>query len=790
LKNATFWHFDLFYIYTSTLLGGKAMKKFLIALLCIGGIAAQIAVVALSPVTVAPAHLITPAAESLVRPVHGDLHGTVELSADYSELLEAILALHPSPDQLYRGEGDEGGGRLGEQRRVTAAALADTDAESVGNVAELAAYGNSGGEPDFSPNFSETNNQVEGVQESDIVKTDGSYIFVSSPGEYHWDEQTSRSSMINSRISVIRADNGSMAHTARLTMDDASAREMLLYEGKLIIVWEKSEWLPNPEWTPWDWDDDTNWDNWNWRFCCCNSGHTEYSAIVEVYDTSGDFSQPFATYSQDGAFHSARMIDNHIYLITNFTPNFMREFDQDDIQGFVPCYEVNGERFLVPPRRIMLPETPDRITYTTIGGLDVHSEALFVSIKSSVGSTSTVYASLDNIYLIRGYSHFHEPAPEWADFDWEDYWERQNAWWESQNGNWERYWAGQGPEPVWEEGIDWARSWEIHGWSQSMTAINKFVIDSGDVEFVAGTTVEGDARNQFHFDEHNGVLRVVTEIWGFAPETGKVLPLPEDTGYWREQREWGNELCYDTDYGLQGGTLYTFDENLNLLAQVHRIGFGENVQSVRFMGDLAYIVTFWQTDPLFAFDLSDPADPVLLGELKIPGFSRYLHSWDSGLLLGIGVDTNDEGIRAGLKMTMFDVADNSDLIERHVHYFDDIQSRPNQQELRWSWAYSPIEHDHRAALVSSERNIIGIPYTEDNRIIYAVFSYNNDGFSLIGEITADHKCCCEGGFGWDEFRRGLYINDYIYAITNNMIVSVKLLDGSIGSIIEEQRLMI
>jgi uncharacterized secreted protein with C-terminal beta-propeller domain len=533
--------------------------------------------------------------------------------------------------------------------------------------------------------FSDTNNQVEGVQEADIVKTNGRYIFAASTTDRN-----------NLRVSIVAVDNGDMELTQQLKFPNAAAlHEMLLYDGQLIIIWNKAD-----------------------------------AVFVDIYDTDGDFSEPFSTYSQKGAFNSARMIDNNIYLITTFRPILPRTIDQTNIEQCIPYFETNGEKHLVPACMINIPQKLDSIVYTVIGGLDVYRENMVVSIQANLGTTDIIYSSMDNVYVIRSNTVMRNIIPS------------------------------------------------------ATTVIDKFSIERGRVQYVANAQVIGSARNQFHFDEHNGYFRAVTEVWGYKPVednfmgkgSWQMLPLPDSKGWWDERRN----TNWDSDFGLQGGVLFTFDENMNVLAEVHRIGFGENVHSVRFMGDLAYIVTFWQTDPLFAFDLSDPMNPVLLGELKIPGFSRYMQPWGDGLLLGMGVDTNERGFRVGLKLTMFDTSDNEDLIEKHV-----VQFGRNGN--------SAYENDHRAALVSPRRNIIGFPYVANNTAFYAVYSYDKDGgFSLVGEIAVVPQrsdigffCDCWSCQGmWFstgstttrimQFQRGLFIGDYIYAISDNLIVSAQL----------------
>ncbi|MCL2633396.1 MAG: beta-propeller domain-containing protein [Oscillospiraceae bacterium] len=269
------------------------------------------------------------------------------------------------------------------------------------------------------------------------------------------------------------------------------------------------------------------------------------------------------------------------------------------------------------------------------------------------------------------------------------------------------------------------RIYDFFTWDGN-TDIVKFSLNKGNVEFAASCRIAGWVTNQFYMDEYKGNLRVVAE---------KSFEL-------------------DT-------MLYALDKDLKLLSVVTGIGKGERCQSVRFDNEIAYIVTFWQIDPLFAFDMSDPKNPKKLDELKIPGFSRYMHMWSAGRLLGVGVDADEiTGRRTGLKLSMFDVSNNEQLSERHVLAFGNANST------------SITEKEHRAVLVSPEKNIIAVPYhywSYASTNAYAVFSYHETaGFTLIGEIERTGKEY--------DFQRGLFIGEYIYIISNHKIISVKLSD--------------
>ncbi|MCL2109487.1 MAG: beta-propeller domain-containing protein, partial [Oscillospiraceae bacterium] len=620
--------------------------------------------------------------------------------------------------------------------------------------------------------FSETNNQVAGIQEADIIKTDGKNIYFMSS--------------YTQGVNVVSADDGNMEQIASITREDAYPIEMLLYGKQLIIIWSKEKYENQYDFA---------------RSVTPLYTYWKSETVVDVYDTDGDFRYPASTYTQDGHYNSSRMIDNTIYLITSYWPQIYAPFEMDEYEVYIPSYSVNDDSFFIRPSFIVLPEKLENIEYTVIAGLDVHRDDMLISVQANLGGSHNIYASFDNIYVTRTTYEYEEAVYDAVADDASVMIARPMS-----PGNYTAY-----------------------------TIINKFSIDLGYVDYVATGKVAGTLNNQFHLDEHNGILRVVTAVWGDEPQQGnsgsfQVLPLPETAGWWDNQWEWQNgSWQVDTNgdwsfvvdqnavnprdysgWGLQGGSLYTLDENMNVLAEVHRIGFGEHVQSVRFIGDIAYIVTFWQTDPLFSFDLSDPRNPVLLDELKIPGFSRYLHPWADGLLLGMGVDTDDDGVRTGLKVTMFGVDNANELVEKHTYVIEGSNNRNtfNSDENFWhyTWINSPMEHDHKSVLISPQKNIIAFPYSKessfnswtpgtndyfwssDSTYAYAILSYDPDyGFSLTGELKDEFYMDSDSinddyyynDYWAGQYQRGLYIGDVIYAAALNKIVSLKITDSGI-----------
>ncbi len=205
------------------------------------------------------------------------------------------------------------------------------------------------------------------------------------------------------------------------------------------------------------------------------------------------------------------------------------------------------------------------------------------------------------------------------------------------------------------------------------THIHKFDVSSSQsTDYRASGQVSGYLLSQWSLSEHEGNLRVVTTdepAWWGGPETpskSTVSVLAENGG------------------------------GLAVIGQVGGIGRGERVYAVRFIEELAYVVTFRQVDPLHVIDLSDPAHPVVRGELHIPGYSAYLHPIGDGLLMGVGQDATDDGRVLGTQVSVFDVSDPANPVRLH-HY-----------SLGQGW--SQAEWDHHAFLYDAQRSLAVLPF--------------------------------------------------------------------------------
>jgi uncharacterized secreted protein with C-terminal beta-propeller domain len=216
--------------------------------------------------------------------------------------------------------------------------------------------------------------------------------------------------------------------------------------------------------------------------------------------------------------------------------------------------------------------------------------------------------------------------------------------------------------------------------------------------------------------------------------------------------------------------LYVLNNELEIVGKVEGLAKGEKIYSVRFMGNRAYMVTFVETDPLFVIDLSIPTEPKVLGELKIPGYSKYLHPYDETHLIGFGENTEvvnygygDRVVTNGMKMALFDVTDPNNPQEM---YSVDIGEKGTSSELLYN---------HKALLFSKEKDIIAFPIsrTIDNYKVdfrgAIVYGLNLEkGFTLKGEIS-HNKNDYELYHSNNKIERIIYIGDNLFTLSENKI---------------------
>jgi uncharacterized secreted protein with C-terminal beta-propeller domain len=291
------------------------------------------------------------------------------------------------------------------------------------------------------------------------------------------------------------------------------------------------------------------------------------------------------------------------------------------------------------------------------------------------------------------------------------------------------------------------------------TIIHRFAIDDGRIDYKAMGEVPGHLLNQFSLDEYGGNLRVATTVEGWTREGS-----------------------------VQYNNVYVLNSAMETIGTLEHIAPDERIYAARFIGDRLYLVTFKQIDPLFVIDLSDPKHPGILGELKIPGYSDYLHPYGADHIIGIGKETEENqwgGVSvAGLKVALFDVSDvnNPVLVDNVV--------------IGEAGTDSAALRDHKAFLFVEEKDLLVLPVSEIVRVENPASKYPGSystatwqgayvyqvspasGFSLKGKVTHAEK---GSPYTWnapDAVERSLFMDETLYTVSKRSIIMTDLVDGS------------
>ncbi|GCA66862.1 hypothetical protein KGMB01110_12980 [Mediterraneibacter butyricigenes] len=269
------------------------------------------------------------------------------------------------------------------------------------------------------------------------------------------------------------------------------------------------------------------------------------------------------------------------------------------------------------------------------------------------------------------------------------------------------------------------------------TLIRKISYKEGKLKGVAQTKIWGQVKDSFCIDEYDGNLRLVTTV-------NPVYHYGKDGGI---------EL-YDASVEENGSSnaLYILDKKLNVTGKIEKLAPNEEVYSARFMGKTAYFVTYEQVDPLFSADLSDPQNPKILGALKIPGFSDYLHGYGEGRLLGIGMETDEAGAQDGVKLSLFDISDPTDVTEV-------------QKTVLEGFYATDLSYNYKLAAIDSKQNLIGFSAYGDGTH-YFIYRYDEkEGFVCVLDKEVN---------SYGSEIRGLYAGNRFYLVQGNAVESFDL----------------
>jgi inhibitor of cysteine peptidase len=587
-------------------------------------------------------------------------------------------------------------------------AVADSSASTAAPNATSAASG--------SGDYSKTNLQVQGVDEADVVKTDGKYIY-----------QVNRERIVIAE--ALPADQMRIVSTLQFGTHEKeghfSPREIYVDDKHLIVIGSQSRYSIYPAGgTPGIMAPQV-------KIMPARIGMDTTKAIV--YDISDrSHLKQLREIELEGGYVSSRKIGSSLYMVTNRYLNFytiMNNQATSENEAPTPSYRdstVHKELQPIDFKDIRyFPESIDP-NYIVVAGVNLDLPDQPAQVEAYLGSGQNIYASDKHLY-VSVTRHEHVLAADSATTD------------------------AILPRP---------------GVLQQKTTVHKFRLDNGATSYIGQGDVSGRVLNQFSMDEHNGFFRIATT-----------------TDEWRSD---GNQ---------SKNNVYVLDEGLKTIGKLENLAPGEIIYSVRFMGDRGYIVTFKTVDPLFVIDLKNPRQPNVLGALKIPGYSDYLHPYDENHIIGFGKDTIEMsspgggGTMAfyqGMKMAMFDV---SDVANPKELFKEMIGDRGTDSELL---------RNHKALLFSKENNLLAFPVqlfeiqspanssggNTKARIpdhgqftFQGAYVYNLDltnGFQLKGRIThlSDEDMRKAGMYGYDymyQVDRILYIGDNLYTLSQGKI---------------------
>jgi len=567
--------------------------------------------------------------------------------------------------------------------------------------------------------FSETNVQVQGVDEADMIKTDGEYIYM----------------VANGKLVIALAYPGEEAKILSETkFEEFSPDEIFIDGDRLMLFGSSYKQLYEPK--PVEGADDIVEESGAGeagvaidiaipepaakiavssigRYMPYYGGSATTVKLYDIFDKENP--KLVRNIDFEGSYLTSRKIGEEVYFVLNSYPHpWLKGYDPAEI---MPVYAENDKVMpLAQPTEVGYVEPLTAQNFISVISLSMTDEDKEFGKEIIAGNGQNVYASLENLYV----AQLTYPT----------------------------YGLGELVEDF-----------------VPKTVVTKFALDEGDISFVGTGQVNGRILNQFSMDEFESNFRIATTIEGYDSENSR-----------------------DTSTN----NMYVLDEDLTQIGAVEKIAPGESIYSVRFMGDRAYMVTFKHVDPLFVIDLSEPTDPKILGKLKIPGYSEYLHPYDENHLIGIGKEV-DESIDAdkvhtegavyytaiqGVKLAIFDVSDVSNPIELHKEVIGDRGTN------------SAAETDHKAFLFDKEKGLLVIPIAvaelkpgqdksqEGEFVFQGAYVYDvnlEDGFDLKGKVThIDDLSVFDkaGSYFYDYasmIQRSLYINDILYTFSNKRL---------------------
>ncbi len=527
----------------------------------------------------------------------------------------------------------------------------------------------------------ETNEQVKGVNEADIIKNDGKFLYVVPSQKSFWEyknfldykykynekleattgvagedsiyitsgydpneelyKNMTEEDFVNKIFIVETGKNGALTEKSAIQIgkhenekiEYSEVKEIFVDNERLIAIVDCYSYYGEEDREESENKSVYRYNNYKMITCAVSFDISDKEKPVEEWRVY-----------QDGDYLSARKIGNKIVLISNY--NVPLYFDNIKITDYcVPEVYCGETACRIPSNDICVMSEVKDSSYVVVSTLDATNHKETFNSTAVLGGGENVYCTTENLYVTSG--RFEETIS-------------------SKDGA-------------------VAEIFMIDDSALYSTEILKFDISGDKIEYKTKGKVPGTALNQFSVDEYNGYLRIATTNGNFQNAKNN---------------------------------LYVLDNEMVIVGMIEGLAKGETIKSVRFMGDTGYVVTFEQTDPLFVIDLKNPEKPEVLGELKIPGFSNYLHPVTENYLLGIGVNGDEDGAKNGMKVSLFDVSDKKN--PKEVAKFE-VQPQENGDNL-WGYLDCSAFYDHKAVCWDSKNLTMYIPYrvtteymhTEDN----------------------------------------------------------------------------
>ena len=651
--------------------------------------------------------------------------------------------------------------------RMDDIAFAEVDMVTVEESADSVDVDSSGTSADSDSRegeFSGTNNQESGVDEADFLKTDGYHIY-----------------MLNGQLLLIMGvpEFGNLTMESNLTIE-GNPTQMMIEGDRLVISSSINYWnLPADSDLRKLMTEEVTVDGDSKPYTYMKVQSLVKYTVVDITNRSSPVVEKEMYI--EGNYHTARMVDGTVRSVTHLWTYFdgIRNWvdlpedywSEDDLDKRMDIWNESVEQTVLYNEQIISaltlddfvphiyemkdgeifahPLTYEKCTefsasadsagrgFTTIMTIQMLNDEISLEVDHITSSWAHVYSSKDTLVLA-------EPA--------------NDIWW---------FWRNS----------DWEDATNIHSFDIS---------DANHTTYIASGRVEGSVNDQFSISEHNGDIRVAStsDNWGM---------------WWRtaEFDENGDSVWS----GPTNQVTILTDDGEGLLDQTGFIGGiaeGETIWSARFVGDRGYLVTFMNIDPLWVLDLSDPSNPVILGELEVPGVSTYIHPVDENTLLTIGIAPGADGLGldwSTTQVSLFDVSDASkptlsDSLMLTPGYADE-----NCDDIRncgWSWSYSEATYEHKAFTFWAPESLLAVPLSTHRYVydeievegrVYSHYGYeyvsmlkminvdvDNGTLTNHGQVEHSEFYNEEGLSSWwsgtTSIRRSIFMGDYVYSFSS------------------------